>query len=89
TITSKRESDAACPLYDGQRRCTQPGVDAMARAQTFAWVTDVTLATGIAAAGLGAWWFFTGPVYERARVSVNVRVEPTLGGAALILRGAF
>jgi hypothetical protein len=59
-LQKKSQSDAACPSFDGQLRCTTAGATAMSTAKTDAWVADVGVGAGAAAIVLGGVLFFTG-----------------------------
>jgi hypothetical protein len=70
----KKTSDADCPTYAGELRCQQPGVDAMNKAKTEAWVSDVAFGLAAVGVGLGSYLFFSGGGQERP--------PPTTGSAA-------
>jgi hypothetical protein len=57
-ISQKKSSDTSCPIFDGQSRCNQNGVDDMSKARTDALVSDIGF--GLAVIGLvgGAFLFF-------------------------------
>jgi tetratricopeptide (TPR) repeat protein len=59
-LQKKSQSDAACPTWDGQLRCSTSGSNAMSTAQTDAWVADIGIGAGAAAIVLGGILFFTG-----------------------------
>jgi hypothetical protein len=59
-LQKKSQSDAACPTFDGQLRCTTAGANAMSTAKTDAWVADVGIGAGAAAIVVGGVLFFTG-----------------------------
>jgi hypothetical protein len=59
-LDKKSQSDAACPTFDGQLRCTTAGANAMSIAKTDAWVADIGIGVGAAAIVLGGVLFFTG-----------------------------
>ncbi len=59
-LDKKSQSDAACPTFDGQLRCTSAGASAMSTAATDAWIADVGIGVGAAAAVVGGILFATG-----------------------------
>lgn len=74
------DSDAECP--DG--RCTAKGVDDENTANTFAWISNITLPLGIIAGGVGAYLFIKKP---STSTSAHARITPTPSG--VLLYGAF
>jgi hypothetical protein len=60
SLSEKKSSDTNCPVFDGQNRCTQAGVDDMSKARTDAWISDIGF--GLAVVGLvgGGLLFFGG-----------------------------
>lgn len=77
---ARQDSDGACPYFDGARRCSQAGVDAMSRAGRFAWASDVALGLGVVGIGIGGYYLFTGHTYERPVSAVEWSVAPMFGG---------
>ena len=77
----KSDSDLEC-----KNGCTQRGVDLMNSAYTFAWVSDVSLALGLAGIGVSAILFLTAKPSEPARA---VTIVPTVGPGSLGLVGRF
>lgn len=76
------DSDAECP----NDRCTAKGVDAENQANTFAWISNITLPLGIIAGGLGAYLFIKKPSSTMtARASAHITPSPT----GFVLYGAF
>jgi hypothetical protein len=63
-LTAKNNSDARCPVLDGQNRCDSTGADDMSKARTDAWVSDIGF--GLAGVGLlaGAYFLLTGGHHE-------------------------
>jgi tetratricopeptide (TPR) repeat protein len=60
-LNNKSSSDQNCPNdAAGVQRCTQTGVNDMNNANTAAWVSDITIGAGAAAALVGAYLFVTG-----------------------------
>ena len=74
------DSDAECP----EGRCTAKGVDAENQANTFAWISNITLPLGVIAAGVGAYLFIKKP---SSAAPASARLSPTSSG--LLLHGAF
>lgn len=65
-IHDRTRSDNACPVFDGERRCTDAGASAMADARTAAWISDVGFGVGIASLAAFGVLFFTGAQKETA-----------------------
>jgi hypothetical protein len=84
TVSAADRVRAECRA-DG--RCTEAGLDASSRGQTFEIVSPIALGVGAVAAGAGVWLLLTG----RARPSSGVAVAPLVGpdGAGFGARGAF
>ena len=59
-IDNRSKSDNACPVQDGERRCTSEGVTFMSKARTDAWLSDITIGLGLVGVVSGAIVFFTG-----------------------------
>ena len=69
-IDDRSKSDTLCPTYDGERRCSSAGVDAMSRAQTSAIVSDVAFGVGALSLAAGVYFFVTGASHtEGARIT--------------------
>lgn len=64
-INERKNSDAQCPTDVFGRRCTQAGVDYMNKASTDAILSDVGFGVSAVAAGLGAFFLFTGGAHEQ------------------------
>jgi hypothetical protein len=64
-VNDKKKSDQGCPSYAGELRCQQPGVDAMNKANTEAWVSNVGFGLAVVGVGLGSYLFFSGGAQER------------------------
>jgi hypothetical protein len=77
------DSDAECP--DG--RCTSKGVDAENQANTFAWISNITLPLGLIAGGIGAYLFIKSPSPSTNTARASARIAPTPSG--VVLFGAF
>jgi hypothetical protein len=74
------DSNDACPAG----RCTAAGVDAENQANTFAWISDVTIPLGVVAAGVGTYLFLRDP---KPRAAAHVQISPTTSG--VVVHGAF
>jgi hypothetical protein len=91
----KKDSDAQCPNYFGDLRCTQTGADDMNRAKTSAWISDAGFGLAIVGVGLGSYFFFTGSRGQEqaqgptARGSWTWQVGGTPKGAAGWLSRSF
>lgn len=66
TLHKRGQSDDACPKLDGERRCTQVGVDAMASARKWALVSDITTGLGVVGLVAGAYMLLRAPRSEQA-----------------------
>jgi len=90
-LNDKTSSDQNCPNdAAGVQRCTQTGVNDMNSANTAAWVSDITIGVGAAAALAGAYLFLTGgadsgqegapgPAMPPAAAGVRWTVVPSVG----------
>jgi hypothetical protein len=78
-LSDRSKSDAACPVYDGDRRCTSAGVDLMTQAKTSAWVADAALGVSALSFAAGAYFFFTG---ASQREGARAMSTPATKGAA-------
>jgi hypothetical protein len=76
-LAAKKNSDASCPVLDGQNRCNTTGADDMSTARTDAWVSDIGF--GLAAVGLiaGSYFLFSGGGHEQGGPPPNA---VTFGG---------
>lgn len=74
------DSDAECP----NDRCSPKGVDLEKDANTFAWISNVTIPVGVIAAAVGTYLFIKSP---GASKSTSARIAPTSSGA--VLYGTF
>jgi hypothetical protein len=92
-ISDKKDSDNQCPTIDGERRCTQAGADAMSKARTASWISDIGFGVGAAALVVGSYFFFTpGGAEQRPQPQVgniNVRFVAGPTGAQGLLTGSF
>jgi hypothetical protein len=85
-----------CPVFDGERRCTQIGADAMSTATTDAWIADVGIGVGAAAIVAGGYFLIWGkapdggspPAAER-RSSWDWGITGGRGNAFGFLRRTF
>jgi hypothetical protein len=77
------DSDAECP----EGRCTAKGVDAENQANTFAWISNITLPLGIIAGGVGAYLLIRKPSPSATTAKASARIAPTPTG--FVLQGAF
>ena len=85
----KSKSDDACPLFDGQRRCTTAGSEKMSDAQRNAWISNIGIGVGVASVAVGTYLFITGARTERdkhARIDWNVGGGPTGVQASFLAR---
>jgi hypothetical protein len=93
SLARRSDSDAGCPAVDGQMRCTAAGAVAMSDAQTYAWVSDLGIGLGAAAAITGAVLLLTAPREGRrtaTAASIQIGAAPTRGGGgAAFAAGAF
>jgi hypothetical protein len=90
----KKKSDDGCPTYAGEIRCQQAGVDAMSKANTEAWVSNVAFGVAAVGVGLGAYLFFTGggqeaPAPAMASTHWSWAVSGGPGSAMGTLTGRF
>lgn len=104
-VNARDESDAACPTFDGELRCSQAGVDAMERARTMSTLSTVGLGVGAAALLTGGYFFATAESevvtrrttdfasVERKRANAKPKIAwDVIGGpdgARAVLSGAF
>lgn len=77
------DSDAECP----EGRCTAKGVEDENSANTFAWISNITLPLGIIAGGIGAYLFIRKPSSAATTARASARIAPTSSG--FVLYGAF
>lgn len=77
------DSDAECP----NDRCTARGVDLENQANTFAWISNVTLPLGIIAGGIGAYLFIKKPGPSTATARASARIAPSPTG--FVVQGSF
>ena len=66
----KKKSDDNCPQYAGEVRCQQAGVDAMSKANTEAWLSNIGFGVAAVGVGLGAYLFFSGGAQEQPSPAV-------------------
>jgi hypothetical protein len=76
-LNNRTKSDDNCPLYDGARRCSQTGTDAMSNAKTDAWVADFGIGLGAVGIAVGAFLIATGG----ASTETGAPAEPKAGQA--------
>jgi hypothetical protein len=92
-IAKRKDSDGACPVFDGDRRCSQAGVDAMSSARTWSWVSDVAVGVGVISLATGAWLFVTGGRAQEAprtgAIQWHLDAGPTRSGFEGAIRGTF
>jgi hypothetical protein len=65
TLHEKSRSDDACPELDGERRCSQAGVDAMTSARRWARASDITIGLGIVGLAAGTYLLIAAPGDEQ------------------------
>jgi hypothetical protein len=72
-LNDKKASDTACPIdFSGvDRRCNQGGVDAMSRANTEAWISNVAFGLAAIGVGVGGYLFFSGGAQEQPVTTVG------------------
>jgi hypothetical protein len=58
--SAKSDSDDACPLIDGERRCSETGSARMADARRDAWVSNIGIGVGVASVAIGTYLFIRG-----------------------------
>ena len=61
----KKKSDDNCPTYAGELRCQPSAVDAMNKANTEAWLSNIGFGLAAVGVGLGTYLFFTGGAQEQ------------------------
>ncbi len=99
-LNDKSSSDQNCPNDPGGlQRCNGAGVSDMNSANTEAWVSDITIGAGAAAALVGAYLFLTGsedsqegapgPAMPPAAVNWTVRVSGGPHSAGGVLSATF
>lgn len=92
-INDRKDSDNQCPVFDGERRCTTGGVDAMSKAKTASWISDIAFGVGAASLLVGGYLFFSGGSSEKppapAAASITWRVVASPGGAQGFVTGSF
>jgi hypothetical protein len=91
-LSERSKSDAACPVFDGERRCTSAGTSAMAKANTEAWASDIGFGLGAIGVAVGTILFFGGSSERGARSgdrawTFDVHTAP--GGASAAVSHAF
>jgi hypothetical protein len=85
----KKKSDDNCPTYAGDLRCKQAGVDAMTKANTEAWLSNIGFGLAAVGVGLGAYFFFSGGAQEQPPPTVSWAVSGGPGSAMGMLTGRF
>jgi hypothetical protein len=81
-IDQRNAADAECPVYDGEKRCSQAGLDAMSNAQTSGWVANGLLFGALASAATGTVLYLTNPPKKEG-------ATPTTGLTFRGLSGSF
>jgi hypothetical protein len=92
-MSQKNKSDGNCPVYYGDRRCNQAGVDEMNRATVDAWLSNVGFGLAAVGVGVGAYLFFSGGAQEQPQPTTigstgwswNVSAGP-LGASGVVTR---
>jgi hypothetical protein len=85
----KKKSDDNCPTYAGEIRCQQAGVDAMSKANTEAWVSNVGFGLAAVGVGLGTYLFLSGGAQEQPPPTVSWALSGGPGSAMGTLTGRF
>lgn len=96
TLQAKSDSDDACPVFDGERRCSALGADKMDAARRDAWISNIGLGVGLGSLAVGTYLFIRGGNKAPAdaapkTVSSSLRwsVGPTRDGIGGVLTGSF
>jgi hypothetical protein len=79
-MNDKKKSDSGCPAYAGEIRCQQQGVDAMSKANTEAWASNIGFGLAVVGAGLGSYLFFSGGAKEPPPTTASTPWSWTVGG---------
>lgn len=74
---AKSDSDDACPLVDGERRCNELGSARMRDAQRDAWLTNIGIGVGVLSLAIGTYLFVKG---ARTEPRTARRVDWTVAG---------
>jgi hypothetical protein len=85
----KKKSDDGCPTYAGELRCQQSGVDAMNKASTEAWVSNIGFGVAAVGVALGSYLFFSGGAREQPPSAVSWALSGGPGSAMGTLTGRF
>lgn len=98
-MSAKSKSDDACPVFDGERRCTADGASEMNTAKRNAWIADIGIGVGLASAVVGTYMFVHGgqstpegskpPATASTKPSVRVSFGAGPTGVSGFLVGAF
>jgi hypothetical protein len=95
-LSAKDDSNANCPSFDGELRCTKAGVDAMDRAKTMSVLSTIGIGVGATAIVAGAYFFFSAnsEVVTRrptdfAKPKIKWDVVGSSDGARGVLSGEF
>ncbi len=90
----RKDSDDACPIVQGERRCSERGVALNQEAKDAARFSNLGIGVGVVAVMAGAYLYLygqpetpTSPVGSAARPRVDLAMQPVRGGAAASLRG--
>ncbi len=93
-LDNRSKSDSLCPVKDGQLRCSADGADAMSKAKTGAWITDIAFGVGALSLAASVYYFVSGK-QERTTpepmkdTALNWRVNVSPSGARGVLEGTF
>jgi hypothetical protein len=89
-----QDSDDACPLVQGEHRCSERGVALNQEAKDAARFANLGIGVGVVAVMAGAYLYLYGqpetptiPAGSAARPRVDLSMQPVRGGAAASLRG--
>jgi len=89
-----QDSDDACPIVQGEHRCSERGVALNQEAKDAARFSNLGIGVGVVAVMAGAYLYLygqsetpTSPAGSAARSRVDLSMQPVRGGAAASLRG--
>jgi hypothetical protein len=85
TFAAKSDSDGYCT----GNSCRQPGLDLRNNASTYATISDVAFAVGIAGLGAGAYFLFLRSPTDKPGTGLAIGSSVASGGAGVALRGGF
>lgn len=91
---SKTKSDDNCPVFDGDRRCTAVGSDAMKDANRDAWISNIGIGVGLGSLAVGTYMFVTGGNTEpeapkKASTRLDWHIAGGPNGFSGLLTGSF